>query len=151
MLQEQNNSTGTGTWALQTESEMQVCGDFLEEYQKKDGRIRVRNLEENRGIAVNTNAALEMASGDFAALLDHDDLLEPDALMNMAALLKKNPDMDAVYTDEDKVNGQGNFFFQPHFKPDFNPDLLRSNNYICHFFAVRTDLARRTRRIPKGV
>ena len=118
--------------------------EILEEYQKKDGRIRVRNLEENRGIAGNTNAALEMASGDFAALLDHDDLLEPDALYEMAALLKKNPDMDAVYTDEDKVNGQGTSFFQPHFKPDFNPDLLRSNNYICHFFAVRTDLARRT-------
>lgn len=109
----------------------------LEEYTAKDSRIRVRELEENLGIAGNTNAALEMTEGEFAGILDHDDLLAPNALYEIAQALEKDPSLDAVYTDEDKVTTDLSEHFQPHLKPDFNLDLLRSNNYICHFFVVR--------------
>ena len=73
-------------------------------------------------------------------LLDHDDLLAPDALYEIAALLNSDETFDAVYTDEDKVTTELSEHFQPHLKPDFNLDLLRSNNYICHFFVVRRTL-----------
>lgn len=110
---------------------------ILKEYSAEDKRICVRNLEENLGIAGNTNAALTMASGEFVGLLDHDDLLAPNALYEIAKALNEDSELDAVYTDEDKVTTDLSEHFQPHLKPDFNLDLLRSNNYICHFFVVR--------------
>mgnify|MGYP005779088985 FL=1 len=115
----------------------------LGRYAGGDERIRVKNLEENLGIAGNTNEALEMARGEFVGLLDHDDLLAPQALFRIAEALTADPQADAVYTDEDKVTTDLSEHFQPHFKPDFNLDLLRSNNYITHFFVVRTRLARK--------
>ena len=108
--------------------------EILEEYADKDSRIHFQKLEKNLGIAENTNAAFAMASGDFVGLLDHDDLLAPNALYEIAAALERDEMTDAVYTDEDKVTAELDEHFQPHFKPDFNLDLLRSNNYICHFF-----------------
>ncbi|MDO4476300.1 MAG: glycosyltransferase family 2 protein [Lachnospiraceae bacterium] len=107
----------------------------------EDGRIRVIELPENLGIAGNTNAALEAARGDFVALLDHDDLLSPAALYQLARHLEKHPGTDMVYTDEDKISADGQEHSCPHLKPDFNEDLLRSNNYICHFLAVKRTLA----------
>lgn len=115
----------------------------LEEYTKKDSRIRVSELTENKGIAGNTNAALEMAQGEFVGLLDHDDLLAPNALYEIALALGKDRALDAVYTDEDKVTTELDEHFQPHLKPDFNLDLLRSNNYICHFFVVRRSIVQK--------
>ena len=115
----------------------QEMNRILEEYGKRDVRVRYENLTENLGIAENTNAALAMARGEFVGLLDHDDLLAPNALYEIVLALEKNPEADAVYTDEDKVTMNLEEHFQPHLKPDFNLDLLRSNNYICHFFAVR--------------
>ena len=112
----------------------------LEEYEKRDSRIRHENLKENLGIAENTNAAFRMAKGEFIGLLDHDDLLAPNALYEIAIALEKNPEADVVYTDEDKVTTDLKEHFQPHLKPDFNLDLLRSNNYICHFFTVRREI-----------
>ena len=112
----------------------------LEEYEKRDSRIRHENLKENLGIAENTNAAFRMAKGEFIGLLDHDDLLAPNALYEIALALEKNPEADVVYTDEDKVTTDLKEYFQPHLKPDFNLDLLRSNNYICHFFTVRREI-----------
>ena len=112
----------------------------IREYQEKDSRIRYRILETNRSISDNTNQAMEMATGEFVALLDHDDLLEPDALYEMAQELMGPDGADMVYTDEDKMNRKGSKFLTPNMKPDFNPDLLRSNNYICHFLAVRRSL-----------
>lgn len=116
----------------------------LETYAKKDKRIRYENLKENLGIAENTNAAFAMARGEFAGLLDHDDLLAPNTLYEVARALEKEPEADAVYTDEDKVTTELDEHFQPHLKPDFNLDLLRSNNYICHFFLVRRSILEKT-------
>lgn len=112
----------------------------LREYANRDARIQWRKLEKNLGIAENTNAAFAMATGDFVGLLDHDDLLAPNALYEIAAALEKEPDIDVLYTDEDKVRGDSLEHFQPHLKPDFNLDLLRSNNYICHFFVAKRSL-----------
>ena len=115
----------------------------LEEYTKKDNRIRVSELTENKGIAGNTNATLEMARGEFVGLLDHDDLLAPNALYEIVRALDEDRTLDAVYTDEDKVTTELDEHFQPHLKPDFNLDLLRSNNYICHFFVVRRSIVQK--------
>lgn len=117
--------------------------EILERYCREDRRIRVKNLKENKGISENTNAALAMTRGEFVGLLDHDDLLAPDALYEMAARLEKDEGIDVFYTDEDKVTTDLSEHFQPHLKPDFNLDLLRSNNYICHFFVVRREIAER--------
>lgn len=122
---------------------------ILRKYTQMDRRIRVKKLEENKGIAENTNAAFSMASGEFSGLLDHDDLLAPQALYRMAEALNKDRDtngetkIDVLYTDEDKVTTDLTEHFQPHFKPDFNLDLLRSNNYITHFFVARTSLIKK--------
>lgn len=114
--------------------------EILKRYSNKDDRIRVCQLEHNLGIAGNTNAALKMMQGDFAVFLDHDDFLEPDALYELALFVDKHPNADMIYTDEDKTDASGKEFFQPHFKPDFSLDLLRSNNYICHLLAVKKKL-----------
>ena len=105
-----------------------------------DSRIVWKKLKENRGISENTNEAFVMATGDYVGLLDHDDLLAPNALYEIAAALEKEPETEVLYTDEDKVRGEQLEHFQPHLKPDFNEDLLRSNNYICHFFVVKRTL-----------
>lgn len=122
---------------LQTEK---VIGEYI----KKDSRIRYEKLEKNLGIADNTNAAFAMARGDFIALFDHDDLLAPDALFEVAQAIEKNQEAEVLYTDEDKVTSDLSEHFQPHFKPDFNLDLLRSNNYICHLFVVKRSLVEKT-------
>ena len=116
---------------------------ILSQYAKEDDRILVRILEKNRGIADNTNAALEMATGEYIGLLDHDDFLEPDALFRIASAIEDNAWPDLLYTDEDKSNEDGSEYFQPNFKPYYNPDLLRSNNYICHFLVAERDLIAR--------
>lgn len=113
-------------------------------------RIRYVHLTENGGIADNTNAALEMATGDWIALLDHDDLLAPDALYEAVSLMRSGrADYEMIYTDEDKVDMEGKVHFQPHLKPDFNLDLLRSNNYITHFLLVKRSLFTRVGGIRK--
>ena len=109
----------------------------IREYQLKDSRIRYEILKENKSIAENSNAAMEMAMGDFVGLLDHDDTLEPNALYEVARKICEDDRVDVVYTDEDKINSKGTKHLTPNMKPDFNLDLLRSNNYICHLFVVR--------------
>ena len=120
-----------------------AMSEVLREYTSKDARVKVENLKENLGIAENTNAAMEMAAGEYTGLLDHDDLLAPQALYRIVeALNQSSEEPDVFYSDEDKVTTDLSEHFQPHFKPDFNVDLLRSNNYITHFFVVRTSLIR---------
>lgn len=105
-----------------------------------DRRIKYQLIGENRGISGNTNVAVEMAAGDFIVLCDHDDLLPENALYEFAMEIMKHPETDCIYSDEDKIDQNGRVVFEPHFKPDFNIDMLRSNNYICHLFAVRKSL-----------
>ena len=110
------------------------------EREKKDCRVRYVPLADNYGIAENTNRAIAAARGVYIGFLDHDDLLEPDAIYEMMrAAREKGADM--LYSDEDKVSADGSKHFQPHFKPEFNLDLLRSNNYITHFLVVKKALA----------
>lgn len=113
---------------------------IVSEYQKSDSRIRYRILEKNYGISGNLNAAMEMAEGDFVTLVDHDDLLAPNALFEFAKACSKDPSTEVLYSDEDKVDATGEKFFEPHFKPDYDIDLLLTNNYICHLFAVKRSL-----------
>lgn len=115
--------------------------DIIQEYMVKDERIRCQILDSNGGISENMNRALGMAKGEFVGFLDHDDLLEPDALFEMVQMILADETVDAVYTDEDKTDRKGKQFLIPNMKPDFNLDLLRSNNYICHFFIVRRRIA----------
>lgn len=124
--------------------EDETMARILKEYTGKDPRVKNVPIPENIGIAENTNAALAAAAGNFVGFMDHDDLLAPDALFEIAIRLEKDPSIDAFYTDEDKVRTDLSEYFQPHFKPDFNLDLLRSNNYICHFFVVRREIAEKT-------
>lgn len=113
------------------------------EYIAKDKRIKYCLLDSNEGIAGNTNEALEMADGDFVVLTDHDDLLSPEALYQCAKAVQKEPQTDVIYSDEDKVDMSGKKFFEPHFKSDYNIDLLCTMNYICHLFVVRKDVMER--------
>ena len=113
---------------------------IVAEYADKDTRVKYKRLSENKGISENTNEGLKMATGDYIGLLDHDDILELHALYEVRMAIAKNPEADVIYTDEDKVSFDLQHYFEPHIKPDFNPDLLRSNNYICHFLVFKRDL-----------
>lgn len=114
--------------------------EILAEYAAADSRFRYATLTENLGIAENTNAAIRMATGDFIVLADHDDELEPQALYECVRAINAHPDVQVLYSDEDKVDFEDIYYFEPHFKTDFNPDLLRSVNYICHLFVARRSL-----------
>jgi GT2 family glycosyltransferase len=108
----------------------------LREFASADSRIRVTTLEENRGIALASNAALKLATGEFVGFLDHDDMLEPEALFRMAQAVQENPEADVLYSDEGLIDAQGRFE-RPIFKPDWSPDAFRSANYLCHLTLVR--------------
>ena len=114
--------------------------EVLAEYAAADSRFRYETLAENLGIAENTNAAIRMATGDFIVLADHDDELEPQALYECVRAIDAHPDVQVLYSDEDKIDFEDIYYFEPHFKTDFNPDLLRSVNYICHLFVARRSL-----------
>lgn len=107
---------------------------------RKDSRIKVVDVVENEGIAQNTNRALDIATGEYVGLLDHDDLLEESALYEIVKRINENEKTDVLYSDEDKVTTNLEEYFAPNFKPDFNLDMLRSNNYICHFFVAKKEL-----------
>jgi glycosyltransferase involved in cell wall biosynthesis len=113
--------------------------EVLQSYSERDGRIKVKFLDENRRISGNANAALTLAEGEFAGFLDHDDELSPFALYEVVRLLNEDPFADLIYSDEDKLDSQGHRT-SPFFKPDWSPDLLLSVNYICHFSVLRRDL-----------
>ena len=113
---------------------------ILKTASRKDERIRVTEVPENEGIAQNTNAAFAIAKGAYIGLLDHDDLLTADALYEVVKALNQKERPAVIYSDEDKVTTDLSEHFQPFMKPDFNKDLLRSNNYICHFFVAEKQL-----------
>lgn len=114
----------------------ETVAEILRISSTKDERIKVKDVPENEGIAQNTNAALASATGNYIGLLDHDDLLTPDALYEVVKAINENDRPQVLYSDEDKVTMDLSEHFQPHMKPDYNKDLLRSNNYITHFFVA---------------
>ncbi len=111
-----------------------------------DARIKYKRLAENKGISENTNAGIALAAGDYIALLDYDDILAPDALYYLAVTLHHSLQQGIrpalIYTDEDKYESDARCYKYPHRKQKFNLDLILSNNYICHFMAVETNLMR---------
>ncbi len=124
-------------------SSQDAPGELLRRRYGKDQRIVYQKLKENGGISANTNEALKMADGDFILLADHDDLLVQGALFEIVKALNEHPETEIVYTDEDKISMNGRLFFGPNFKPDFSWDLLRSVNYICHIFVVKSEIVKK--------
>lgn len=120
--------------------EGKIVDRVMREYAARDSRFRFLDLGDNLGISGNTNAAIGMAKGDFIILADHDDTLPEHALFEVASAVNEHPDCEVLYSDEDKLDMDGGALFDPHFKPDFNPDLLTSVNYICHLFVVKREL-----------
>lgn len=116
---------------------------YAKERAAGDARIVYKMLSSNDGISENTNQALMMATGEYVALMDHDDVITPDALFCLVKAINDNPLADSVYSDEDKLDMEGKKLFEPHFKPDYNIDYLRCCNYICHMFMTRTEIARK--------
>ncbi len=115
--------------------------ELLTEYAKKDARIKVTHRARNGHISDATNSALELATGDYIAFFDHDDMLREHALFVMAEAITRT-DADILYSDEDKIDEQG-VRFEPHFKPDWNYHYLLALNYICHLTVVRRSLIER--------
>ena len=106
----------------------------------RDRRIRLVRLASHQGISAALNKGLDVAEGQWLAFLDHDDVLEPDALFQNVSLLQENPGIDLIYSDEDKLTEAG--FDSPILKPDWSPDFFLSCNYLCHMVFVRRDLVR---------
>lgn len=128
--------------------ELCVCDDgsteahveeVLSLYERLDGRIRVKRLKENAGIAQATNEAFSLAIGEFVGLIDHDDTLAPHALFEVMRFLREHPDADLIYTDEDKIDEAGNPL-RPHFKPGWSPDFALRTNYLVHFSIYRRSI-----------
>jgi GT2 family glycosyltransferase len=114
--------------------------DYLTKLNSRDSKIRIFELETNRGISAALNHGIEQARGDWLGFLDHDDVLEPDALFQTANLLQRHPNADLIYSDEDKITDTG--VERPQFKPDWSPDLFLSGNYVSHFSTVRRERVR---------
>ena len=112
----------------------------LKDIYSKDSRIKYKFIGENKGISGNTNEALTLATGDFIGLLDHDDILPIFSLYEVVKCINEHPEVEFIYTDEDKFEEVGGKRYDPYFKSDFGPDTLRANNYICHFSVFRKDL-----------
>lgn len=114
----------------------------LAEYAAQDDRIQVVNRKENGHISLTSNSALELASGEYIALMDHDDLIVPDALYWVAEAINCDSNLALIYSDEDKITEDGATRYDPNFKPDWNPTLLLNHNYVSHLGVYKTDIAR---------
>ena len=111
--------------------------ELLKEYAKRDSRIKVKFLPQNNGISGNSNEALSLATGEFVALLDHDDELAPFALYEVLKCLNENHDLDFIYSDKDYISENGKRRFAPLFKPDWSPEMMLSQNYLTHLCVIR--------------
>ena len=115
--------------------------EYLEDLiQPLGDKIKYEFLSENKGISGNSNEALKLATGDYIALLDHDDIIPKFALYEIVKTINENPDVDFIYTDEDKILEENEKRISPHFKQDYAIDTLRSYNYICHFSIFKKEL-----------
>jgi glycosyltransferase involved in cell wall biosynthesis len=121
----------------------------IAEYASRDQRIKTVTLKENQHIAGASNAALDLATGEYIALLDHDDELRPHALSMVVRQLQARPDLDFLYSDEDKITSYG-MRFNPHFKSDWNPDLFLSQMYTCHLGVYRRSIVEKVGRFRVG-
>ncbi len=124
--------------------------EVLAEYANRDPRIKVAYREKNGHISAASNSALELATGDFVALLDHDDELSSHALHFVVQAINQHPSANILYSDEDKIDEQGNRT-EPHFKSDWNPDLFFSQNYVSHLGVYRRELLTRIGGFRLGV
>ena len=145
MIQSVRNQT-YGNWELcladGSDEAHGYVGKICRRMARKDRRIRYQKLEKNLGISENTNACIGMATGDYIGLFDHDDVLHPSALYeDMKAICEKNADF--IYTDENTFHDIPADAYQPHYKPDYAPDTLRANNYICHFTVFEKGLLKK--------
>lgn len=119
-------------------------GDEADSIQKKKAaKLVVLHNNTQLRIAENTNAAMEAATGEYIVFGDHDDLFAPNALFECVRILNDKPDTEFIYTDEDKTDSSGKKYFEPHFKPDYSPDLLCSMNYFCHMVLAKKTLQER--------
>ena len=114
--------------------------DLLNQMSSEDDRIKVISADKQYRIVENTNRAIDHANGEFIAFADHDDCLAPDALFEAVKALNEDKAIEFIYTDEDKTDGNGKTFFEPQMKPDFNLDLLRTVNYICHLSVIKREI-----------
>lgn len=126
-----------------------------EEYMRRDARIRYVRLSGNGGISENTNGGFSMAEGEYLALIDHDDLLAEHAVYEMVRCLndcygEEERESAMIYSDEDKINAEGTVHSRPHFKPDFNLEFLRHNNYFCHFLMFSAKLLQKAGGLNKA-
>lgn len=132
-----------GGWELLlvdgSDGEHAYVGEICREAAEKDPRIRYEKLEKNAGISGNTNKCIRRAKGEYLAILDHDDELHPSALYEVMKVICETG-VEMIYTDEDTFSETPEDAYNPHFKPDFAPDNLRANNYICHLTVFRKDL-----------
>lgn len=141
----QNQTYGKWELILADASSSTRVSDVVKEYD--DERIIYRKLAKNEGISQNTNEGIKMAKGDYIALLDHDDLLTPDALYEMASKIEEEKNAGKIakmiFSDEDKCNGDASRFFSPHYKMEYNKELLFTNNYICHLLVAKAEIMKK--------
>lgn len=121
----------------------------LQEYEKNYKNVKVTFRKENGHISVASNSALELASGDYVVFLDHDDMLAPNALYEMVKKLNEKRNLQLIYSDEDKIDGNDKRH-NPHFKSGWNPDMLFSQNYICHLVCIKKELVDEVGGFRKG-
>ncbi len=112
----------------------------LQEYEAKDKRIKVVYRKENGHISKATNSALEVATGEFISFVDNDDTLKPEALFEVVKRINEQPDVDMIYSDEDKLVEDTDQRVDPFFKPDWSPDTFMSHMYTCHFAVYRATI-----------
>jgi glycosyltransferase involved in cell wall biosynthesis len=114
--------------------------EAIKQEAKKDKRIKYTKLKENAGIAANTNKGIEIADGAFIGFTDHDDMLSPFALLEVARVLNEHADVELIYSDEDKLSDDGKERLMPFFKPDWSPVLFAGVNYMAHLVVVKREL-----------
>lgn len=124
-------------WELCLADASDIKDKEIGHFVKTDKRIKYKKLDNNLGIAKNTNEAIAMSSGEYVGFLDHDDLISIFALYEVVKKINDNPNVDYIYSDEDKIDESSKERFDPHFKPNFAIDTLRSLNYICHFSVIK--------------
>ena len=124
--------------------------DQLNSWQGKDERIKIFYGSKNEHISIASNKALQHASGEFIAFLDHDDTLYENALLEVIKSINKNPNLCLIYSDEDKINRFGHYS-GPYFKPNFSIDHIRSNNYMCHFLVIKKSVGDKVGWFQKGL